>query len=83
MRPQSRYFQTRRAGGRWIAVLRPDSVLFTTEALWRALLSLAYGAELDYGNRITTICSLSTMQGYNLKDYSLMKLAATSLDDTE
>lgn len=62
-------------------MLRLDSALFTAAALLRALLSIAYGAELDYGNKITTICSLSTMRGYNLKDYSLMKLAAASLDD--
>lgn len=56
-------------------------MLFTAAALQRALQSIAYGAELDYSNKITTICSLSTMQGYNLKDYSPMKLTAASLDD--
>lgn len=64
-------------------MLRLDSVLFTAAALERVLLFIAYGAELDYGNKITTICSLSTTQGYNLKDYSLMKLAGASLDDTD
>lgn len=61
-------------------MLRLDSALFTAAALCGALLSIAYGAELDYDNKITTICSLSTTQGYNLKDYSPMKLA---LVDTE
>lgn len=66
-----------------MAVLRLDSLLFTTAALQRALLFIAYGAELDYNNKIKTICSLSTMLGYNLKDYSQMKPAAASLDDRE
>ncbi|CAB1420568.1 unnamed protein product [Pleuronectes platessa] len=47
--------------------------------LWRELLSIACGSELDYRNKITTICSLSTMQGYNLKDYSPMKPAPASV----
>lgn len=60
------------SASRRIVVPRLASLLFTSAVdLQRASLRIAYGAEPDYGNKITTICSLSTMQGYNLEDYCL------------
>lgn len=65
-----RYFEAQKAGGRWIGALRPDAVLVSSADLSRASLSIAYAADLDYGNKIATICSLSTTPGSNLADYS-------------